>query len=142
MFGGPIDWKSRKQKTVTTSTTEAELLALQHAAKETIGWTHLFRAIGLDLEQPDNVMECDNRQTVRLINMDKPVIKTNIRHIDVSRLWLRQEVQRRNINIIWVDNTKMEADGLTKPLPRAKHQQFLKHLNLHDIEHLVREEDS
>jgi hypothetical protein len=28
LFGGPIDWASVKQKTVTTSTTEAELLAL------------------------------------------------------------------------------------------------------------------
>jgi len=27
LFGGPIDWKSRKQITVTASTTEAELLA-------------------------------------------------------------------------------------------------------------------
>jgi Reverse transcriptase (RNA-dependent DNA polymerase) len=36
LFGGPIDWQSVKQKTVTTSRTEAELLALSYAAKETI----------------------------------------------------------------------------------------------------------
>ena len=34
LFGGPIDWKSTKQRTVTTSSTEAELLALSHAAKD------------------------------------------------------------------------------------------------------------
>ena len=34
LFGGPIEWKSRKQKTITTSTTEAELLAISHAAKQ------------------------------------------------------------------------------------------------------------
>ena len=34
LYGGPIDWKSTKQKTVTTSSTEAEFLALSHAAKE------------------------------------------------------------------------------------------------------------
>jgi hypothetical protein len=33
-FGGPIDWKPSKQKTVTTSSTEAEILALSHAAKD------------------------------------------------------------------------------------------------------------
>jgi hypothetical protein len=32
LFGGPIDWKSRKQSTVATSTTEAELLAPSRAA--------------------------------------------------------------------------------------------------------------
>ena len=36
MFNGPVDWRSTKQKTVTTSSTEAELLALSHASKETI----------------------------------------------------------------------------------------------------------
>lgn len=30
LFGGTIDWQSKKQSTVTTSTTEAELLALSH----------------------------------------------------------------------------------------------------------------
>src|SRR5437667_5155952 len=35
LFGGPIDWRSTKQKTVTTSTTEAELLALTTVATET-----------------------------------------------------------------------------------------------------------
>ncbi|KAJ5121122.1 uncharacterized protein N7515_009083 [Penicillium bovifimosum] len=33
LYGGPIDWKASKQKTVTTSTTEAELLALAEAGK-------------------------------------------------------------------------------------------------------------
>jgi hypothetical protein len=36
LFNRPIDWRSTKQKTVTTSSTEAELLALSHAAKEVI----------------------------------------------------------------------------------------------------------
>jgi hypothetical protein len=35
LFGGAIDWHSTKQKTVATSSTEAELRALEHAAKET-----------------------------------------------------------------------------------------------------------
>lgn len=36
LFGGPVDWKATKQKTVTTSTTEAELMALTTIAKETL----------------------------------------------------------------------------------------------------------
>jgi hypothetical protein len=33
LYGGLIDWKASKQKTVTTSTTEAELLAILEAGK-------------------------------------------------------------------------------------------------------------
>ncbi len=36
LFRGPADWHSAKQKTVTTSSTEAELLALTYATKEII----------------------------------------------------------------------------------------------------------
>lgn len=36
LFGGSIDWRSTKQRTVTTSSTEAELLALSHGAKEVL----------------------------------------------------------------------------------------------------------
>lgn len=36
LFGGMIEWASRKQLTVSTSTTEAELLSMLHAGKELI----------------------------------------------------------------------------------------------------------
>jgi hypothetical protein len=36
MFGGVIGWRASKQETVTTSTTEAEFLALSQAAKEAL----------------------------------------------------------------------------------------------------------
>ena len=36
LFGGPIAWRANKQDTVTTSSTEAELLAMSQIAKEAI----------------------------------------------------------------------------------------------------------
>ena len=56
LFGGPIDWKACKQKTVTTSTTKAELLALSHTAKDYLWWKRLFADIGLDLEDENDVV--------------------------------------------------------------------------------------
>ena len=38
LFGGPIDWRSTKQQTVTTLSTEAELLAMMYTAKELAWW--------------------------------------------------------------------------------------------------------
>lgn len=44
LFGGIIAWRASKQDTVTTSTTEAELLALAQAAKEALFVNRLIRA--------------------------------------------------------------------------------------------------
>lgn len=49
LFGGLIDWHSTKQKSVTTSTTEAELLALSYAAKQLLYYKRMFKEIELEL---------------------------------------------------------------------------------------------
>jgi hypothetical protein len=50
LFSRLIEWKSRKQKTVTTSTTEAELLAISHAAKQLYWIKRLFSFIQFDTD--------------------------------------------------------------------------------------------
>ncbi|KAF1922429.1 uncharacterized protein M421DRAFT_411533, partial [Didymella exigua CBS 183.55] len=45
LFGGLIAWKANKQDTVTTSTTEAELLALTQVAKEALFISRLLREL-------------------------------------------------------------------------------------------------
>ena len=72
LFNGPIDWRSTKQKTVTTSSTEAELLALSHAAKDVIWWKRFFSGIKqLDINEHFAIL-CDNTQTIRLITIEIP----------------------------------------------------------------------
>ena len=44
LFGGPIAWRANKQDTVTTSSTEAKLLALSQTAKEAIYLSRLLLA--------------------------------------------------------------------------------------------------
>ena len=51
LFGGPIDWQSTKQKSVTKSSTEAELLALSHAATESIWWQRFFKEVGFNTKK-------------------------------------------------------------------------------------------
>ncbi|KAL1952629.1 hypothetical protein VTO42DRAFT_4592 [Malbranchea cinnamomea] len=46
LFGGPVDWKAARQSTIMISTTEAELLALSHAAKELYWWRRFFEQLG------------------------------------------------------------------------------------------------
>ena len=60
LFGGPVAWKAGKQDTVTTSTTEAELLKMERTTKESFALDRLMADIGLDLGEPLKVW-CDNQ---------------------------------------------------------------------------------
>ena len=136
LFNGPVMWQSSKQKTVSTSTTEAELLALSHVGKEVQHMARIFKAIRFDAEQSIEI-ECDNQQTVRVVSSNEPAITTKLRHVDIHQFWLRQEVQSGKFIIQWVPTAEMPADGLTKPLNKQPHQAFLEMLGLKDIRHLI-----
>ena len=135
-YGGPVDWKATKQPTVTTSTTEAELLGLSDAARSLQWWKRFLGRIHFN---PDNTitLRCDNQQTVTLLTSEHAKIDTKLRHVDIHGHWLRQEVSAGRIAVKWVPTAKMVADGLTKILPRQKHEQFVKLLRMEDIQHLV-----
>jgi hypothetical protein len=48
LFGGLIGWRANKQDTIITSTTEAELLALAQAAKESMYVSKLLQKLIID----------------------------------------------------------------------------------------------
>ena len=130
LFGGPIDWRASKQKTVTISTTEAELLAVSEAGKQLFWWKRLFDAIGFDPEH-DLSIKCDNQQKIDLLTNEKSRFKTKLRHV---HHWLRQEVQAKRVRIEWCPTAKMPADGLTKQLSRQRHERFVQMLGLVNLQ--------
>lgn len=131
LFGGMVHWKATKQKSVTTSSTEAELLALTLTAKEFIWWTRLFKNLKLDIDSP--VILCDNQQTLRLLQKETPKLATKLRHVDIHQCWLRQEVQSGRIKVEWIETNKMIADGFTKNHSSQKHRIFIEQMNLVDV---------
>lgn len=139
LFGGPIIWKAGRQNTVTTSTTEAELLALTETGKEAIALQRLFRDIALDLRAPLTLF-CDNRQTIRLIVGENERITTKLRHVDIHNLWARQEHARGTFQVEYLRTNDMPADGLTKTLPRYKFDHFRSMMNFIDIEERLQDE--
>ncbi|KJZ68268.1 hypothetical protein HIM_12339 [Hirsutella minnesotensis 3608] len=128
-MGGPVDWKASKQDTVTTSSTEAELLSMSFAAKEQASFRRLLTSLGIQTHGADEIW-CDNLQTLRLVTQIAAKLKTNLKHVDVHRLWLRQEVQTKRVKASWVQTNDNPADGMTKALPRQKHEDFVKQLGL------------
>lgn len=132
LFGGLIGWRANKQDTVTTSTTEAELLALAQAVKETLFVSRLLKELSVELSDQCIKIECDNQQTINLVTSELATLKTKLRHVDIHNHWLRQEVSKGTIIIEYTPSAAMMADGLTKALPGQKWASFIEQLGLED----------
>ncbi|OAQ57989.1 integrase, catalytic core [Purpureocillium lilacinum] len=135
LFNGPVAWKAGLQDTVTTSTTEAEILSLERAAKESYALDRLLRDISLDLG-PLKIF-CDNLQSIRLVVEENQRITTKLRHVDIQNMWLKQEFRKGRFLVEYLETNRMPADGLTKALSRSKFEHFRSLLNLVDIKKQV-----
>lgn len=114
---GPFLVKSSKQKIVTKSSTEAELVALSDMCSPVI-WSREF-LIAQGVEPPAATVYQDNMSTIALAdrggsNSDRT------RHIKIRRFWMKDRVADGEINIVYKPTEDMIADILTKPLQGAK----------------------
>ena len=141
LFGNVIGWRANKQDTVTTSTTEAELLALSQAAKEGQYVSRLLRELTVELDDHRIVIQCDNTQTIRLVNEEIARLQTKLRHVDIHNHWLRQEVLRKRINVVHTKSKDMIADGLTKVLPKEDFIWFRNQMGLVEIGERIKEQN-
>jgi hypothetical protein len=71
-FNRGLVWHATKQRIVTTSTTEGELLSLSAGARELMAFTHFLQQAGYERDDDTDALSisCDNRQTVDAINKD------------------------------------------------------------------------
>jgi len=137
LFGGAIIWKAARQETVTTSTTEAELLALEHVAKESMALKRLFKELTLQLNTTWEIY-CDNQQTIRLVVGENERITTRLRHVDIRNMWLRQEHAKGSFQVTYLPTKEMPADGLTKYLPGLQFQRFKELINIQSAESQIK----
>ena len=108
-----VSWSSRKQQTVSTSSTESEYYALTNTIKEAI-WTKLFLSLtSLPSPTPFPIL-CDNQSTCTIANTDS--ISSRTKHIDVRHHYIRQHLTDGSFITKWIPTTHMTADILTKPL--------------------------
>jgi len=63
---GAISWSSKRQPTITLSTTEAEYMANTQARKEAVWITKLMMDLGYMEEKKMMVIRCDNQGAISL----------------------------------------------------------------------------
>ncbi|KAL2887454.1 Retrovirus-related Pol polyprotein from transposon TNT 1-94 [Ceratocystis lukuohia] len=145
LAGGPIQWKSQKQRSVATSTTESEYVGFTPCAKEGIWIRRLVKwcletlKFENNLEQAaqtikireDTLIYGDNQAALKIAkNLGE---SSRTKHIDVQFHAIKDWIREGKIKLEYVTTDKMLADGLTKPLSVQKFNNFRSDINIRPI---------
>jgi hypothetical protein len=132
--GGPISWRSRKQHAVSTSTTEAEYIAMSSSAKHGKWIAQFLTDIGyskyISKDQRTVKIYGDNQASLTLI--EQPQLNERSKHIDVAYHSVRDLRERGLIEAEYIPTDRMLADGFTKPLPRETFERHRREIGLVD----------
>ncbi|KRX78153.1 Retrovirus-related Pol polyprotein from transposon TNT 1-94, partial [Trichinella sp. T6] len=91
--GAAIAWASKKQRTVALSTTEAEYMALSHAAQESAWLRSLQSKLQKEMEKESSkpTLLCDNSGTVSSSTGQSSSARTP--HIDIGHHFVKEKIQ-------------------------------------------------
>ncbi|KAK3005015.1 hypothetical protein RJ639_016132, partial [Escallonia herrerae] len=112
----PISWCSKKQRSVSRSSTEAEYRAVAAALAETNWLTNLLRELRFPLKAIPRIL-CDNVGMTYIC--ENPMFHSKMKHIAIDFHFVRDQVQRKEVEVKHLHSADQVADVLTKPLPRA-----------------------
>jgi len=112
LAGNTICWRSIKQRCVSTSTVEAEYIALSTTAKQQIWLQNALSELRIDIPA---ALSTDNSGSIDLTNNAR--ISDRSKHIDIAYHHVRDLVDTGTINLLHVASVDNLADLCTKPLP-------------------------
>ena len=115
--GGPVSWTAKKQSSVATSSTEAEYMAMAEAAREAVWFRRILSELGEEQEGP-TVVRADNRSAICIAGGDGK--EERRKHIDVKHHYIKEQVEKGVIHVVWIPSEKNQADIFTKGLDRIK----------------------
>ena len=124
-FGHTTIWRSKKQKTVSDSTTIAEYVALVLASKQSI-WVR--RGLALLNINTTPTIHCDNQAAIKLT--ENAGVSDRTKHIDVKFHLIRELREKGDIRIVSVGTKDNLADLCTKGLTRVLFEGYLKRLGM------------
>jgi hypothetical protein len=117
----PISWRSRGQKSVTLSSSEAEYVALSEVCAEILFISYVLNFLGIPTMYPIDVM-VDNVGAIFLATNRS--VSQRTRHIDVRYHFVRNYIEDNIIKINFVRSENNVADIFTK---NVRQETFFRH---------------
>jgi len=129
-----ISWRSKRHKTVSLSSAEAEYRAMTRACCE-LTWLHyLLRDLGLTHHE-SALLFCDNKVALHVAS--NLVFHERTRHIEMDCHYIKEKIQDGLVITRYVSSAHQLADILTKPLGKENFVPMICKLGVHDIHSLT-----
>ena len=133
LAGGVISASSKRQTSVSLSSTEAEYYALGACIRELIWIQQLMREMqykGKDIERTR--LYSDSQSALAL--SENPELHQRTKHIDIKHHFIRNIIDKGSVNTRYISTKEMVADGLTKNLPSVRHKRFVQMLRMKQLQ--------
>ncbi|XP_019171451.1 PREDICTED: uncharacterized protein LOC109167009 [Ipomoea nil] len=125
-----VSWRSKKQPTVSRSSSEAEYLSLAATAYELQWINSLVQDLHVNLTNPALVF-CDNKSAIAI--SENCVFHERTKNIDINYHLVRERVAQGLIKLMSVSSLHQIADGFTKPLAASLFDMFVSKLGVQDL---------
>jgi hypothetical protein len=111
--GAMVSAKSRMQKCVTLSTTEAEMMSMTECVQDMLFIMRILQSMELKVKLP-MVIHCNNKGAVDLANNWSTSGRS--RHVATKTMFLRELKEEGILKIEWISSEHMVSDVFTKNL--------------------------
>ena len=125
-----ISWCSKKQPTLSRSSSEAEYRALASTTCELQWLTYLLQDLRVLFVQPANLY-CDNQSAIQIAS--NQVFHERTKHIDLDFHIVREKVQSGLLKLLPISSSMQLADIFTKSLPPTMFQLLVSKLGMLNI---------
>lgn len=120
---GAISSISRNDTTISHSSTEAEIKAIDMICREIVSVRAQLEFLGYEQMQPTKIC-VDNRSAIEICKTLK--VRSAVKHINVRINYIRELINARVIELVFVPSKYNVADVLTKALARQDHERHTK----------------
>ena len=131
LIGGKlISWTSKKQNSVSISTTEAEYVAAGSCCAQILWMRNQLADYDLQLSKVP--IYCDSTSAIAIAN--NPVLHSKTKHIEIRYHFIRDHVMNGEVELHFIPTEFQLADIFTKPLDESRFNMLISELGMLNIE--------
>jgi hypothetical protein len=111
-----VAWLSKKQGSISLSTTEAEYIAAATCCTQVLWMIQTLADLEVKYTAPIPI-HCDNTSAISVSK--NPIFHSKTKHIPIKYHFLREQVTNQIVQVNYIPTTEQIADIFTKPLAKT-----------------------